>query len=325
MGSSIKSAARELMADNPEMSYTEALRQVRRDFSGGGGGVAEEVTGQSERQDRALAHVESLVIGEDAKAIVYRIAQAHLLGREMDRRGMSIQVTGGLHALRTPKPTIVSGPYGSGRTSTALAIAELHAAFRGDGTGAVKAAGRSELVGRFEGETSAKVRKMFSDMAGGAIVLDDFDDLYRRSNSDPFGEEAVETINGHLADRQSTTAVVFTATTAWAEEMVAKRSSLYGHVRLAEPTAAQMVKVLHLLAGCRGRSLQVPDDLPGLDTLIGYGGMRTAELIIDSACDIAADRIGASEKSLEALSDDELSTLTAADLTAAVDSEVRHL
>lgn len=70
--------------------------------------------------------------------------------------------------------------------------------------------GREDIVGRYLGETSQKVSRIFKMAEGGVVFLDEIGALLTGNNTDSFGEEALNTIIRFMENKPSTMVIMAT-------------------------------------------------------------------------------------------------------------------
>ena len=87
---------------------------------------------------------------------------------------------------------VFSGSPGTGKTELAMRFSS-YLDFIGvtDGTGKMVKVGEADLVARYVGHTSPKVRQVVESALGGVLFIDEF---YAIANADPFGQEALDTL-----------------------------------------------------------------------------------------------------------------------------------
>lgn len=113
----------------------------------------------------------------------------------------SIAVTNNLHMCFAGNP-------GTGKTTVARIYAEVLAALGVSRTGELIEASRSDLVGRYQGETALKTKEICEKSYGGVLFIDEAYDLVQGEN-DSFGREAVATLIKQMEDNRDKMIVIF--------------------------------------------------------------------------------------------------------------------
>lgn len=101
-----------------------------------------------------------------------------------------------------------AGNPGTGKTTVARLYAEVLSAIGVAKTGVLVEASRSDLVGRYQGETALKTRELCEKSYGGILFIDEAYDLVHGEN-DSFGREAVGTLIKEMEDNRDRMIVIF--------------------------------------------------------------------------------------------------------------------
>lgn len=99
------------------------------------------------------------------------------------------------------------GSPGTGKTTVARIIGELLKSNGLLSKGHFREASRADLVGSFQGQTAEKVTKLFEEMDGGVLFLDEAYSLVQDEN-DSFGHEAVDILIAELENRRKDMVVI---------------------------------------------------------------------------------------------------------------------
>jgi probable Rubsico expression protein CbbX len=100
-----------------------------------------------------------------------------------------------MFGLEAPRPSLhmcFTGAPGTGKTTVALRMADLLHRLGYLERGQLVHAMRDDLVGRFIGHTAPRTRKLLERARGGVLFIDEAYYLYRASDPQDFGQEAIE-------------------------------------------------------------------------------------------------------------------------------------
>ncbi len=101
-----------------------------------------------------------------------------------------------------------AGNPGTGKTTVARLYSEVLSAIGIARTGILVEASRSDLVGRYQGETAIKTKELCEKSYGGILFIDEAYDLVHGDN-DSFGREAVSTLIKEMEDNRDRMIVIF--------------------------------------------------------------------------------------------------------------------
>lgn len=195
------------------------------------------VESASGRQD-----LDAMLELEEVKNVVERLLAMDKLNRLRGEKGLKTE--------SRHRHMAFDGAPGTGKTVTAQILAKiLHE--EGVGTGCFKEAGKEDLVGRFVGHTAPKVAKLFEEVRGGVLFLDEIGALVQKNQggTDNFAEEAINALVYHM-DRNPETVVIFATYTKEMDEFLDSNPGLSSRVaqRLHFPSYSKS-SLLHILEG----------------------------------------------------------------------------
>ena len=134
----------------------------------------------------------------------------------------NITVTNNLHMCFAGNP-------GTGKTTVARIYAEILAAIGVSRTGELIEVSRSDLVGRYQGETAIKTKEICEKSYGGVLFIDEAYDLIQGEN-DSFGREAVATLIKQMEDHRDRMIVIFAGYSREMEEFMESNSGIKSRI-----------------------------------------------------------------------------------------------
>lgn len=151
----------------------------------------------------AIAKLDKLTGLKDVKyEIKSTVKMVDYLKQEREEGNLdNINITNNLHMCFAGNP-------GTGKTTVARIYAEVLAALGVSKTGELIEASRSDLVGRYQGETALKTKEICEKSYGGVLFIDEAYDLVQGEN-DSFGREAVATLIKQMEDNRDKMIVIF--------------------------------------------------------------------------------------------------------------------
>lgn len=142
------------------------------------------------------------IIGlDDIKDTIYKQLYKNIHVNKMEERGHKAD-TGYKHMAFEGNP-------GTCKTTMARAVAKLYQENNIVSNGLYEF-GREDLVGRYLGETSQKVSKVFKMAKGGVIFIDEFGAIVSDATGDSYGMEALNAIVRHMENNPDTMVIVAT-------------------------------------------------------------------------------------------------------------------
>jgi SpoVK/Ycf46/Vps4 family AAA+-type ATPase len=299
-----------LEAPDLERAFTELTSRFR--------GYIEAPTLES-----ALAELDELIGLEPVKRQVHEIAAQLRVARLRDRQGLTSQPP--------VRHFVFTGPPGTGKTTVARILGRIFAALGLLVRPEVVEAHRADLVGEHLGSTAIKTGKLIDSALGGVLFIDEAYSLYNPgySGGDAYGAEAVATLLKRAEDDRERLVIVLAGYPADMDRFLRSNPGLSSRfsVRISFPsyTPGELAEIARVIAEQAGDSFD-PDALPVLAQIFRQvseagrvdelGNGRFARSLFERACatrDMRVADLG------EAASAADLTTITAADLAAAVE------
>jgi SpoVK/Ycf46/Vps4 family AAA+-type ATPase len=271
--------------------------------------------------ESAIAELDELVGLDPVKQQVRAIAAQLRVAKLRDRQGLTSQPPA-MHFVFT-------GPPGTGKTTVARILGRIFAALGLLVRPEVIEAHRADLVGEHLGSTAIKTNKLIDSALGGVLFIDEAYSLHNDgySGGDAFGSEAVQTLLKRAEDDRDRLVIVLAGYPADMDRFLRSNPGLASrfNTRVTFPsyTAADLSQIAVLLAEQAGDVFE-PAALLVLDEIFAQaaesgrvdelGNGRFARSLFERACacrDVRVVRLG------EAATAEDLTTLTAADVSAA--------
>lgn len=145
--------------------------------------------------------MDNIVGLEDIKESIFKALYKNIHIREMTKKGNQV--------LENYKHIAFEGNPGTCKTTMARAVANLYLENNIVSNGFYEY-GREDIVGRYLGETSQKISKIFKMGQGGVIFIDEIGSLLTGNSIDSYGEEALNTIIRNMENDPETMVIIAT-------------------------------------------------------------------------------------------------------------------
>jgi hypothetical protein len=268
--------------------------------------------------EELLAELDAL-IGLDAVKREVRLV-ANLLRVEQLRRERDLPV------LEQSRHLVFTGNPGTGKTTVARLLAEIYRTLGVVERGHLVETDRSGLVAGFVGQTAPRVVAAFDRADEGVLLVDEAYSLARGGEND-FGREAIDTIVKLVEDRRDQLVVILAGYPEEMAELVAANPGMKSRfprtIHFPDYDDDELVAILESLgekgryhldegakAAARAFFAAQPRDR-------GFGNGRLARNVFEAAVAHQASRL----VDLDAPTDEQLTTLTASDITGEADDD----
>jgi SpoVK/Ycf46/Vps4 family AAA+-type ATPase len=264
--------------------------------------------------DELLAELDALVGLDGVKREVHLVT--NLLRVQQIRRERDLPV------IDQSRHLIFTGNPGTGKTTVARLLAQIYRTLGVVERGHLVETDRAGLVAGFVGQTAGRVVAAFDRAEGGVLLIDEAYSLARGGESD-FGREAIDTVVKLVEDRRDRLVVILAGYPDEMDALVAANPGMKSRfpktIHFADYDDDELLAIVDAI-GAKGR--YTLDDggraavrrwLAAQPRGHGFGNGRLARNLFEAAVANQATRLVA----LDHPSDEQLITLTAADIPAA--------
>ncbi len=271
-------------------------------------------------------------IGMDSvKEQVDRLKSGVLMDQVRAKRGLAVDSR--THHL------IFSGPPGTGKTTIARVIAKIFAGLGVVENAEVIEVSRNDMVGTHLGHTAPKTNALIDSAMGGVLFIDEAYTLIQEglSGGDAFGKEAVDTLLARMENDRDKLVVIIAGYEDQIDRFLASNDGLASRftkrIRFASYDAGELVRIAEHIAQhkdsilsrdarnalhdrCERLSLQARNGRRLID-LAGNG--RFVRNVVEAAEAERDYRFTKESANVATMTDEELMTISEADITAAVE------
>jgi parallel beta-helix repeat protein len=219
---------------------------------------------------------------------------------------------------------VFTGPPGTGKTTVARLYAGLLAAMGVLPRGQLVEVSRSDLVGRFVGQTAQLTRDAFDRARGGVLFVDEAYTLTQTNSAGDFGREAVDTLVKLMEDFRDEVVVIVAGYSEQMSRFMLSNPGLASrfsrHVTFENYAPDELVEIVGRHARAAGYELSGParEQLARHFALVvdnpTFGNARYARQVLENMITLQAARLNR----ISAPTMDEMRSLEAADLNAPV-------
>lgn len=231
----------------------------------------------------------------------------------------------GMTAPFLPLHMAFAGNPGTGKTEVARLMGRILKEEGVLSVGDFFECGRQDLVGQAVGHTAPKVEALFRKAKGSVIFIDEAYSLCEGYNG--FGDEAVAAIIDQMEKLRHDVVVILAGYPREIEQLLAMNPGFKSRVRcrldFPDYSPEELCAIARLMARQRGFALTagaqaaVARAVRGAGGEEGFGNARFVRNLLDDALVAQAVRLAAGDAGLDALSDEALTTLEAADFATA--------
>ncbi|MBU3062892.1 AAA family ATPase [Nocardia sp. NEAU-G5] len=218
---------------------------------------------------------------------------------------------------------IFLGNPGTAKTTVARLIAQIYRELGVVSSGHLVECSRTDLIGQYIGQTAPKTRKVIESSIGGVLFIDEAYTLAGHGEND-FGSEAIAELLVQMENRRDEILVIAAGypkeMDAFLDDNPGMRSRFGTTIVFEDYTDDELARIFTAMATSQKYTLA--DDLvealgphiARIDRNNAFANGRTMRQLLEHAIGRQAMRLGGLDGDLDALSDDELQTLRAADL-----------
>ena len=263
-----------------------------------------------------MAELEGLIGLANVKAEVRRLTSMLQVQQIRAERGLPV--------IETSHHLVFTGNPGTGKTTVARLLSQIYRAVGVVAKGHLVETDRSRLVAGFVGQTAIKTLETLQSALGGMLLIDEAYALARGGDND-FGREAIDTLVKFMEDHRDDLAIVAAGYTEEMTDFIEANPGLKSRftrtISFPDYTDDELVAIF-LALGEKSQYACSDDALARVRHFIaaeprnrGFGNARFVRNLFETAIAHQAQRVAP----LSDPSDEQLTTLTAADIAAVDD------
>lgn len=268
--------------------------------------------------EELMEELNALVGLEMVKSEVYSLSNLIRVRKLREERGFK-QPNISLHLVFTGGP-------GTGKTTVARLIAGIYKCLGALSQGQLVEVDRSGLVSGYVGQTAIKTKQVCESALGGVLFIDEAYSLTEATGQNDFGMEAVDTVLKFMEDNRDDFVVIVAGYTELMERFLTSNPGLKSRfnkfIDFPDYTADELTDIF--LLRCRSYGLMIEDEaVECVRTFFedrcaqkpeGFANARDARNYFERVLTRQADRVAP----MDSLTDDELMTITVADVVGVV-------
>lgn len=264
----------------------------------------------------SMSELEALIGCAEVKAIVSSLTNQARLKAERRARGI-VSPEVAMHMIFKGNP-------GTAKTTVARILARILSGLGILETGHLIEVSRADMVGEYIGQTAPKVLSLVDSALGGVLFIDEAYLLVPPGSSRDFGTEAIGTLVKAMEDHRHELVVIAAGYPGPMDAFLQANpgfTSRFGReVQFADYSNDELGEIFVVLAKHSGFSLEdgvqraVVAYFSKIQRTTSFGNGRDARTLVDLAVSNQAERIAGKLAAGHYVSDEELQTLTVADL-----------
>ena len=229
----------------------------------------------------------------------------------------------GLKVAPRSRHLVFTGNPGTAKTTVARLIAQLFRELGVLSSGHLVETSRPDLIAEYLGQTAAKTRAVCEKAIGGVLFIDEAYTLVSGGESD-YGPEAIAEILVQMENRRDDLLVIAAGYPADMDRFLDANSGLRSRfgatVDFPDYSNDELVGIFEVMAGAQNYLLSddlratLPASVAAIDRRVGFANGRSARGLLERTVARQAVRLAGPDVDLDALPDEELQTLHAADL-----------
>ncbi|MET0458857.1 MAG: AAA family ATPase, partial [Ilumatobacteraceae bacterium] len=266
--------------------------------------------------EELLAELDALIGLAQVKADVRRLTSLLRIQRLREERGMP--------TLETSHHVVFTGNPGTGKTTVARLLSQILRSLHIVSKGHLVETDRSHLVAGYVGQTAARTRAVLESAVGGTLLIDEAYALARGGEND-FGREAIDTVVKFMEDHRDDLAVI---AAGYPDEMATLidanpglKSRFARTIDFPDYTTEELLAIFESMSAANryaldeAAALELAEVIDAEPRTRGFGNARFVRNVFEAMVSRQAERLA----SVEAPTDEQLTTLTAADVVATPD------